>query len=78
MLSPLGCKNGWQVAEPTRYATPDGLQRLLSVYRWDAGLVCDYLAEYIVEHVAYADAVLVVGETSFVKKGNKSAGVLRQ
>ena len=52
LLSPLGCKNGWQVAEQARYATPDGVQRLLSVYRWDAGLVCDDLAEYIVEHVA--------------------------
>ena len=59
-------------------ATPDGVQRLLSSYRWDADLVRDDLREYVVEHLADDDAVLVVDETGFLKKGTKSVGVQRQ
>ena len=54
-------------------ATPDGVQCLLSTYMWDADL-----AGYVVEHLADAEAVLVVDETGFLKKGEKSAGVQRQ
>ena len=54
------------------------MQRLLSSYRWDADLVRDDLASYVVEHLSDADGVLVVDETGFLKKGNKSAGVQRQ
>ena len=50
------------------------MQRLLSTYRWDADLVRDDLAGYVVEHLGDADGVLVVDETGFLKKGNKSAG----
>ena len=65
-------------AERAGEATPYGVQRLLSTYRWDADLVRDDLAGYVVEHLAGADGVLVVDETGFLKKGNKSAGVQRQ
>ena len=71
-------KNGWQLAEQAGDATPYGVQRLLSIYRWDADLVRDDLAGYVVEHLADTDGVLVVDETGFLKKGNKSAGVQRQ
>ena len=54
------------------------MQRLLSTYRWDADLVRDDLAGYVVGHLADANAVLVVEETGFLKKGNKSAGEQRQ
>ena len=76
LLSPVERKNGWQLAERAGDATPDGVQRLLSTYRWDAGLVRDDLAGYVVEHLA--EAVLVVDETGFLKKGDKSVGVQRQ
>ena len=59
-------------------ATPDGVQRLLYNYRWDADLVRDDLGDYVVEHLGCADGVVVVGETGFLKKGNKSAGLQRQ
>ena len=59
-------------------ATPDGVQRLLYNYRWDADLVRDDLRDYVVEHLGGADGVLVVDETGFLKKGDKSAGVQRQ
>ena len=46
--------------------------------RWDADAVRDDLRAYVVEHLGDADAVLVVDETGFLKKGTKSVGVQRQ
>ena len=78
LLIPVERKNGWQLAEQAGDATPDGVQRLLSTYRWDADLVRDDLRSYVVEHLGQEDGVLVVDETGFLKKGTKSAGVQRQ
>ena len=78
LLSPVERKNGWQLAEQAGDATPDGVQRLLYNYRWDADLVRDDLRDYVVEHLGDADGVLVVDETGFLKKGGKSVGVQRQ
>ena len=54
------------------------MQRLLSGYVWDADLVRDDLKQYVVEHLGDGDTVVVVDETGFLKKGEKSAGVQRQ
>ena len=78
LLSSVERKNGWQLAEQAGDATPDGVQRLLYNYRWDADLVRDDLGDYVVEHLGCADGVVVVDETGFLKKGDKSAGVQRQ
>ena len=78
LLSPVERKNGWQLAERAGDATPDGVQRLLSIYVWDAALVRDDLAGYVLKHLADAEAVVAVDETGFLKKGDKSAGVQRQ
>ena len=78
LLSPVERKNGWQLAEQAGEATPDGVQRLLYNYRWNADLVRDDLRDYVVEHLGDADRVLVVDETGFLKKGGKSVGVQRQ
>ena len=78
LLSPVERKNGWQLAEQAGDATPDEVQRLLYNYRWDADQVRDDLRDYVVEHLGDADAVVVVDETEFLKKGDKSAGVQRQ
>ena len=78
LISPVERKNGWQLAERAGDSTPDGVQRLLSTYRWDAHLVRDDLRAYVVEHLGCTDAVVVVDETGFLKKGNKSVGVQRQ
>ena len=59
-------------------ATPYGVQRLLYNYRWEADLVRDDLRDYVVEHLGEADGVVVVDETGFLKKGDKSVGVQRQ
>ena len=78
LLSPVERKNGWQLAERAGDATPDGVQRLLYNYQWDADLVRDDLKSYVIEYLADADAVLAVDETGFLKKGDKSVGVQRQ
>ena len=78
LVSSVERKNGWQLAEQAGDATPDGVQRLLSTYRWDADLVRDDLRDYVVEQLGGADGVLVVDETGFLKKGSKSVGVQRQ
>ena len=54
------------------------MQRLLSTHRWDADLARDDLRDYVVVHLSGTDGVMVVDETGFLKKGNKSAGVQRQ
>ena len=78
LLGSVERKNGWQLAEYAGDATPDGVQRLLATYRWDADGVRDDLREYVVEHLGDPEAVLVVDETGFLKQGRKSAGVQRQ
>ena len=78
LLSPVERKNGWQLAEQAGEATPDGMQRLLATAQWDAEAVRDDLRSYVVEHLGDPQAVLVVDETGFLKKGTKSAGVQRQ
>jgi len=78
LLSGLRRKNCWTIAEQAGDATPDGMQHLLAAARWDADAVRDDVRAYVVEHLASADAVLVVDETGDVKKGAASAGVQRQ
>ena len=78
LLSAAERKNGWQLAEQAGDTTPDGMQRLLNHARWDPDQVRDDLRGYVVEHLGDPQAVLVVDETGFLKKGTKSAGVQRQ
>jgi SRSO17 transposase len=78
LLSPAERKNGWQLAEIAGDRTPDGVQDFLARVHWDADLVRDDVRAYVVEHLGDAQAVLVLDETGFVKKGDKSCGVQRQ
>lgn len=78
LLSPIERKNGWQLAEQAGEATPTGMQRVLSGSHWDADAVRDDLRAYVVEHLGDPEAVLVIDETGFLKKGTKSVGVKRQ
>ena len=78
LLGSVERKNGWQLAEATGEATPDGTQRLLNAADWDADAIRDDLRSYVAEHLGDPAGVLVVDETGFVKKGTKSAGVQRQ
>jgi SRSO17 transposase len=78
LLSPLAGKNSWTIAEAAGDATPDGMQRLLNNFQWDADAVRDDLRSYVTEHLGEPAGVLIVDETGFLKKGVKSAGVQRQ
>jgi SRSO17 transposase len=71
-------KNAWQLAEAAGDATPHGLQRLMGRARWDADAVRDDLRDYVAQHLGEPDGVLIVDETGFLKKGDRSAGVQRQ
>ena len=78
LLAPLERKNGWHLAEAAGERTPDGMQEFLARVHWDADALRDDLRAYVVEHLGDDDAVLVLDETGFLKKGTKSAGVHRQ
>jgi SRSO17 transposase len=79
LLGRLERKNGWQMAEAMGEMGPQGAQRLLNAARWDADAVRDDLREYVVEHLGEEESgVLIVDETGFLKKGEKSVGVARQ
>lgn len=78
LLSRVERKNGWQLAEQAGEVTPCGTQRLLNGSQWDADEVCQDLRDYVVDHFGSEDAVLVVDETGFLKKGEHSVGVKRQ
>jgi len=79
LLGDVRRKNGWQMAEAIGEARPRGVQHFLNDARWDADTVRDDLREYVVEHLGDEESgVLIVDETGFLKKGEKSVGVARQ
>ena len=78
LLAPVERKNSWQLAEAVGDATPDGVQDFLSRVHWDADAVRDDLQAYVVQHLGDPQGVLILDETGFLKKGEKSAGVQRQ
>jgi SRSO17 transposase len=78
LLGPVERKNGWQLAEAIGDARPWRTQRVLSHVLWDEEAARDLCRDHAVERLGARDAVLVVDETAFVKKGEHSAGVARQ
>ena len=76
--SPVERKNGWQMAEAAGATTPYAMQHLLGRAIWDAEAVRDELRAYVMEHLGDPEAVLVIDETGFLKKGTHSVGVARQ
>jgi SRSO17 transposase len=75
LLSPIERKHGWQLAEHAGDATPYGIQQLLDRAKWDADTVRDDLQAYVRAHLGHPGGVLVIDETSCLKKGTHSAGV---
>ena len=75
LLSCSERKNGWHLAEHAREARPYGMQRLLSQAVWDTDGVRDDLRQYVLEQLGQEAAILVIDESSFPKRGKKSAGV---
>jgi SRSO17 transposase len=77
LLSPAERKNSWQLAEMSGDATPYAFQHLLRRALWDPEAVRDELRRYVLQHLGDLEAVLVLDETGFLKKGRHSAGVAR-
>jgi SRSO17 transposase len=78
LLSGLERKTGWLLAERAGEVRPHRLQAVLGRGRWDAAAARDLVRAYAAEALADRDAVLVVDETGFLKKGAHSVGVARQ
>jgi SRSO17 transposase len=78
LLGPVQRKNAWQVAEQIGDADPYGVQYLMGRSEWDPDEVRDDLRGYVVETLGDPEAVLILDETGFLKKGTHSAGVARQ
>jgi SRSO17 transposase len=81
-------KTGRMRAEAAVGLQPTGLSRgdpgpwrqqaILGRGRWQADALRAIVRDYVVEHLADEDAVLVVDETGFLKQGYASCGVARQ
>jgi len=78
LLSPAERKNSWQLAEINGDPNPYGFQHLLGRADWDPDMLRDRLRTYVTDYLAAKDAVGVIDETGFLKKGIHSAGVARQ
>lgn len=78
LLSGCERKNGWQLAEWMGEAAPYAVQHLLDRACWDADAARDQVRDYVLEELSSPDAVLIVDETGFLKKGLHSVGVKRQ
>jgi len=78
LLSPAERKNSWQLAESCGEPNPYGFQHLLGRADWDADVLRDKLRTYVSDYLADSDAVGIIDETGFLKKGRHSAGVARQ
>ena len=78
LLSPAERKNSWQLAEISGDPNPYAFQHLLGRADWDPDNLRDRLRSYLTDYLADGDAVGVLDETGFLKKGSHSAGVARQ
>jgi len=78
LLLPVERKNGWQLAEAVGNQHVDGIQRLLYQARWSADTAWERLLGFVVAEFADPAGVLVLDDTGFLKKGDKSVGVQRQ
>lgn len=78
LVAGLERKNGWTLAERAGAISPDGMQRLLRTADWDIDAVRDAVRGYVVNALGSPDAVLILDDTGFLKKGRRSAGVTRQ
>ena len=71
-------KTGWMRAEAAGDPGPWRQQAILGRRDWDADALRDIVRDYVIEHLADNDAVLVIDETGFLKQGKASCGVARQ
>ena len=77
VLSGIERKTGWMLAEQAGLARPYRIQSLLGRSSWDSDQLCTFIRDQAVDAL-WDDGVLVIDETGFVKKGERSVGVARQ
>ncbi len=78
LLSGAERKNGWQLSEANGDADPYGIQYLLNRARWSVAEARTALCNYVQDYLGDAQAVGIIDEIGFLKKGAHSAGVARQ
>ena len=66
-------KTGWMRAEAAGDPGPWRQQAILGRRDWDADALRDIVRDYVIEHLADDDAVLVIDDTGFLKQGKASA-----
>ena len=71
-------KTGWMRAEAAGDPGPWRQQAILGRGRWESDALRDLVRDYVLEHLADDEAVLVLDETGFLKQGHASCGVARQ
>ena len=78
LMSLVGRKNCWWLAQQAGHNDPARLQRLLGGARWEADVLRDALLRLVAKVLAVPDGVLVVDETGFAKKGTGTVATARQ
>src|SRR5438876_9635373 len=63
ILSSVERKNGWQLAEQAREATPYGMQRLLSQAVWDVDGVRDEIRTFALQQLGCRQVIVPIDET---------------
>src|SRR5271170_1789889 len=66
-------KTGWMRAEAAGDPGPWRQQAILGRRDWDADALRDIVRDYVIEHLADDDAVLVIDETGFLKQGKDAS-----
>ena len=70
-------RNAENLAEATE-VSPRSLQRFLTESKWDDSKVIESLQRYLRPRLSHTDAVWIIDDTGFLKRGKKSAGVSKQ
>jgi SRSO17 transposase len=76
LLSDVGTRSCWQLAEQAGDRTPHRMQRLLGEAVWDADKVRDDVRQ--VDELGDPGAVLILDDTGDLKAGTRTIGVQRQ
>jgi SRSO17 transposase len=76
LLSGAERKNSWTLAEQAGDLTPDGMQRLLNFYSWDADAVRDDLRGYVLDTFGDPPGVMVANKTGSEERHLMSSSAL--
>ena len=77
VLAGVERKTGWMLAEQAGLERPYRIQSLLGRSTWDSNQLSTLIRDQAVDALG-DNGVLVIDETGFVKKGDRSVGVARQ